>query len=61
MAAGFYVQAADEFLPTLEKALEMEKPVLIAVDVDYSHNRCGGFLRDFPVWLLLSAFLHPRY
>lgn len=40
-AAGFQVESADDFLPTLEKALEMEGPVVVAVNVDYSQNRCG--------------------
>ena len=29
---------ADDFLPTLLAALEAGGPVIIAVDVDYSHN-----------------------
>lgn len=37
-ATGFHVTAADDFLPTLEKALEMKGPVIISVEVDYSHN-----------------------
>lgn len=37
-AKGFQIREADEFLPTLEKALEMDCPVVIAVNVDYSQN-----------------------
>ncbi|KAI7836323.1 hypothetical protein COHA_009831 [Chlorella ohadii] len=37
-ATGIQINDADEFLPTLEKALEMQGPVVIAVNVDYSQN-----------------------
>lgn len=43
-ARGFHVAAADDFLPTLERALEMQGPVIISVDVDYSHN--GELFKD---------------
>lgn len=36
---GFHITNPDDFLPILEKALEMEGPVIIGVDVDYSHNK----------------------
>lgn len=38
-SAGFHITEADQFLPTLDKALEMDCPVIISVDVDYSHNK----------------------
>ena len=38
-AAGFHVKSTEEFAQTLEKAKSiLEKPVVIAVDVDYSRN-----------------------
>ena len=41
-ARGFAVERADEFAPTLRKAMEMSGPVLIDVAVDYSHNKALG-------------------
>ena len=38
-AVGFHVKSTEEFAQTLEKAKSiLEKPVVIAVDVDYSRN-----------------------
>lgn len=37
-ATGFYVRSAEEFLPTLRRAMETPGPVLIDIPVDYSHN-----------------------
>ena len=37
-AQGFELHDADELIPTLNKALEMEGPVLIDVPIDYSDN-----------------------
>lgn len=36
--AGIQITDAAEFLPALEKALEAQGPVLMAVNVDYSQN-----------------------
>lgn len=38
-ATGFKIQSADDFLPTLEKALKIKGPVIIEVPIDYSENR----------------------
>jgi len=37
-AHGFHVTTSKDFLPTLRKALELDGPVLIAVDVDSAEN-----------------------
>lgn len=37
-AEGFRIHHADEFIPTLQKALAIKKPVLIDCPVDYSEN-----------------------
>ncbi len=37
-ATGFAVRSAEEFLPTLRRAMETPGPVLIDIPVDYSHN-----------------------
>lgn len=37
-ATGFQVRSAEEFLPTLRRAMETPGPVLIDIPVDYSHN-----------------------
>jgi acetolactate synthase I/II/III large subunit len=41
-ARGFSVERAEDFAPTLRKAMEMPGPVLIDVPVDYSHNTSLG-------------------
>jgi acetolactate synthase I/II/III large subunit len=41
-AHGFAVERAEDFAPTLRKALAMNGPVLIDVPVDYSHNKTLG-------------------
>jgi acetolactate synthase-1/2/3 large subunit len=41
-ARAFAVLRAEDFLPTLRKAMELPGPVLIDVAVDYSHNRALG-------------------
>jgi len=38
-ATGYRVNASEELLPILKKALATEGPVLIEVPIDYSHNR----------------------
>jgi len=38
-ARGFAVEHAEEFAPTLRKAMDLSGPVLIDVPVDYSYNR----------------------
>ena len=48
LPAGFQITDGAEFLPTLERALEMEGPVVIAVNVDYSQNRCAAAPRRQP-------------
>jgi acetolactate synthase I/II/III large subunit len=41
-ARGFAVDRAEDFAPTLRKAMELPGPVLIDVAVDYSHNKALG-------------------
>lgn len=41
-ATGFRINHADEFLPTLRRAMEIPGPVLIDIPVDYSHNTALG-------------------
>jgi acetolactate synthase-1/2/3 large subunit len=41
-ARGFAVERAEDFAPTLRKAMDMSGPVLIDVPVDYSHNKSLG-------------------
>jgi acetolactate synthase I/II/III large subunit len=41
-ARGFAVGRAEDFLPTLQRAMAMPGPVLIDVPVDYSHNHALG-------------------
>jgi acetolactate synthase-1/2/3 large subunit len=41
-ARGFAVERADDFAPTLRKAMDLPGPVLIDVPVDYSHNKALG-------------------
>jgi acetolactate synthase-1/2/3 large subunit len=41
-ARAFAVLRAEDFLPTLRKAMELPGPVLIDAAVDYSHNRALG-------------------
>lgn len=41
-ATGFRIIHADEFLPTLRRAMEIPGPVLIDIPVDYSHNTALG-------------------
>ncbi|HEX4144575.1 MAG TPA: acetolactate synthase AlsS [Pirellulales bacterium] len=38
-ARGFAVERAEDFAPTLRKAIDLPGPVLIDVPVDYSHNK----------------------
>lgn len=37
-ATGFTITDPDDFAPTLQRALEIDGPVLIDIPVDYSHN-----------------------
>jgi acetolactate synthase I/II/III large subunit len=41
-ARGFAIERAEDFAPTLRKAMELPGPVLIDVPVDYSHNKALG-------------------
>jgi len=41
-ARGFAIKQAEDFAPTLRKAMAISGPVLIDVPVDYSHNRALG-------------------
>jgi acetolactate synthase-1/2/3 large subunit len=41
-AQAFAIERAEDFAPTLRKAMEMSGPVLIDVPVDYSHNKVLG-------------------
>jgi len=41
-ARGFAVERAEDFAPTLRKAMDLSGPVLIDVPVDYSHNKALG-------------------
>jgi acetolactate synthase-1/2/3 large subunit len=41
-ARGFAVERAEDFAPTLRKAMDLPGPVLIDVPVDYSHNKALG-------------------
>jgi acetolactate synthase-1/2/3 large subunit len=41
-ARGFAIERPEEFAPTLRKAMELPGPVLIDVQVDYSHNKALG-------------------
>jgi acetolactate synthase-1/2/3 large subunit len=41
-ARGFAIERAEDFGPTLRKAMELSGPVLIDVPVDYSHNKALG-------------------
>jgi acetolactate synthase-1/2/3 large subunit len=41
-ARGFSVERAEDFAPTLRKAMDLPGPVLIDVPVDYSHNKSLG-------------------
>jgi len=41
-ARGFAIERAEDFAPTLRKAMELSGPVLIDVPVDYSHNKALG-------------------
>jgi acetolactate synthase-1/2/3 large subunit len=41
-ARGFAVERAEDFAPTLRKAMNLSGPVLIDVPVDYSHNKALG-------------------
>jgi acetolactate synthase-1/2/3 large subunit len=41
-ARGFAIERAEDFAPTLRKAMDLPGPVLIDVPVDYSHNKALG-------------------
>ncbi len=41
-ARGFAIERAEDFAPTLRKAMNLPGPVLIDVPVDYSHNKALG-------------------
>jgi len=41
-ARGFAIKRAEDFAPTLRKAMDLSGPVLIDVPVDYSHNKALG-------------------
>jgi acetolactate synthase-1/2/3 large subunit len=43
-ASGFAVERAEDFAPTLQRAMGMSGPVVIDVPVDYSHNKALGEL-----------------